>query len=168
MVIEKVIGWKHNLFISMDLIRKFILIQVICLGAVLALTAQSRGQFQKQILKYTNQYRHRQGLSALALDQTATRLAQQHSSDMARRKAGFGHGGFQNRTGKLRSVYGRNIATGENVAYGKLSARQVVNIWIHSRAHRKNLLGNFNRIGIGVAYNRQGVAYFTQLFVRTR
>jgi len=133
-----------------------------------AASAQSRSQFQREILKYTNQFRHRHGLPALTLDQTASRLAQKHSSDMAARRAGFGHGGFQQRSDKLRAAYGRYTATGENVAYGKLSAKEVVNIWINSRPHRKNLLGNFNKVGIGIAYDRQGIAYFTQLFARTR
>jgi len=135
---------------------------------MVSVSAQSRSQFQQEILKYTNRYRQRQGLPALVLDGTASRLAQQHSSAMAGGNAGFGHGGFQDRTNKLRAKYGRYTATGENVAYGKLSARQVVDIWIHSAPHRKNLKGNFNKVGIGIAYNRQGIAYFTQLFVRTR
>ncbi|GAB3368130.1 hypothetical protein GCM10027566_41150 [Arachidicoccus ginsenosidivorans] len=148
--------------------RSLLFISLCSFGLIVCVSAQSRGQFQREILKYTNQYRHRQGLPALVLDGTASRLAQQHSSDMAAGRAGFGHGGFQSRTNKLRAKYGRYIATGENVAFGKLSARQVVNIWIHSAPHRKNLRGKFNKVGIGIAYNRQGVAYFTQLFVRTR
>lgn len=158
---------KHKLLFSMRLFRSLLIVAILTLGAVVTVSAQSRSQFQREILKYTNQYRHRQGLPALESDQIATRLAQKHSSDMASRRAGFGHGGFQQRTNKLRAAYGRYIATGENVAYGKLSAKEVVNIWIHSRPHRKNLLGNFNKIGIGIAYDRQGIAYFTQLFVRT-
>lgn len=153
--------------LSMRPFKSLLLLAVLCVGSFFVATAQSRSQFSRDILKYTNQYRHRHGLPALKLDQTATRLAQKHSSDMASRRAGFGHGGFQGRTNKLRGAYGRNIATGENVAYGKLSAKEVVNIWIHSRPHRKNLLGNFNKVGIGVAKNRQGIGFFTQLFVRT-
>lgn len=152
----------------MRLFRSLLLICICCLGTSLVVSAQSRSQFQREILRYTNQFRHRHGLPALALDQTASRLAQRHSSDMAAKRAGFGHGGFQQRTNELRAAYGRYTATGENVAYGKLSAKEVVDIWIHSRPHRKNLLGNFNKVGIGIAYNRQGIAYFTQLFVRPR
>ena len=140
---------------------------ILVLGLFTAASAQSRSSFQQGILKYTNEFRKAHGLPALRLDATAGSLALRHSKDMASRRAGFGHGGFNQRTSKLRAVYGRNIATGENVAYGKLSAKEVVNIWIHSRAHRKNLLGNFNRMGIGAASDRQGIVFFTQLFVRT-
>ena len=144
-----------------------ILASIMILGLFSSVTAQSGKSFQLQILKYTNQFRHSHGLSSLTLDQTAGNLAQKHSRDMASRRAGFGHGGFQQRTNKIKTLYGRYIATGENVAYGKLSAKEVVNIWIHSKPHRKNLLGNFNKIGIGTATDRQGIVFFTQLFVRT-
>ena len=138
------------------------------LASQIQLPAQSGRQFQMAILKYTNQFRAKHGLRPLVLDKTSASLATRHSRAMASRRAGFGHGGFQQRTNRLKAVYGRNIATGENVAYGKLSAREVVDVWIHSRPHRKNLLGNFNKIGIGIAHDRQGIGFFTQLFVRTR
>ena len=149
--------------------RKITLIaSILILGLFTVAYGQSSKNYQLQILKYTNQFRSSHGLPALSLDENAGSLAQKHSRDMASRRAGFGHGGFQQRTNQLRSVYGRGIATGENVAYGKLSAKEVVNIWIHSKPHRKNLLGNFNKIGIGTASDRQGIIFFTQLFVRTR
>jgi uncharacterized protein YkwD len=162
---------KNTIKFMMRPFRYIIIIAMLGLGIFCSVCAQSsnsgNSQFAREILKYTNQYRHRQGLPALVLDPAATRLAQRHSRDMASRKTGFGHGGFQQRTNQLRAVYGRYIATGENVAYGNLSAKEVVNIWIHSAPHRKNLRGNFNKVGIGIAYDRQGIAYFTQLFVRT-
>lgn len=148
-------------------VRLFIVVAALTLGLQVVVSAQSQRQWQRDILKYTNQYRDRQGLPRVELDQTACRLALQHSRDMAARRSGFGHGGFLKRTDRLKSVYGRGIATGENVAYGKVSARQVVDLWIQSARHRRNLKGRFNKVGIGVAYDRQGVAFVTQLFVRT-
>lgn len=126
----------------------------------------STSGYRKAILKYTNAYRADHGLSPLRRSDVAQDLAQRHSKKMARRQVGFGHGGFQGRTNSLKKAFGRNIATGENVAYGKISARKVMDIWKHSRPHRKNLLGNFNAIGIGIARDKNGILFFTQLFVR--
>lgn len=145
-------------------LRYFIASLLICLASTGF--GQSAASLKRGILKYTNEYRASNGLGSLQLSDVAGNLAQKHSADMAAKRTGFGHGGFQDRTNKLKQAYGRSIATGENVAYGNISAREVVNIWIHSSPHRKNLLGNFNKMGIGVAEDRSGTLFFTQLFLR--
>ncbi|HTN39385.1 MAG TPA: CAP domain-containing protein [Arachidicoccus sp.] len=140
---------------------------LLCIGFGRQVYGQSAASYRKSILRYTNQFRASHGLAPVQSASVPQDLAQKHSSDMARRRVGFGHSGFQNRTDRLRRAYGRGIATGENVAYGNISAKEVVDIWINSRPHRKNLLGNFNKVGIGIAEDSQGILYFTQLFVRT-
>lgn len=131
-----------------------------------AFSQSSLSGYRKAILKYTNEYRADHGLPPVRQLELPESLAEKHSRKMARRQVGFGHGGFQGRTNALKRAYGRNIATGENVAYGKISARKVMDIWIHSRPHRKNLLGNFNGVGIGISRDKNGLLFFTQLFVR--
>lgn len=120
---------------------------------------------EKDILYYTNQFRRSHGLQPLKMVRFINDIAADHSRDMARKRVGFGHRGFNKRTDLLKEKYG-NIATGENVAYGKISGKEVVDIWINSPPHRKNLLGNYNLVGIGVAENNQGLLFFTQLFAR--
>ena len=117
------------------------------------------------ILFYTNKYRQSKGKSTLQLNKNISKVAAQHSSHMAEGKIAFGHNGFKDRTSSIRKNLGSFSGAAENVAYGKLSAQEVVNLWIKSKTHRKNLLGDFRLMGVGVVSNSKGVLYFTQIFI---
>jgi uncharacterized protein YkwD len=52
------------------------------------------------------------------------------------------------------------------VAYYKSDAKKLVDAWIASRGHRQNILGNYNLTGIGIAHNKKGWGYYTQIFIR--
>lgn len=55
---------------------------------------------------------------------------------------------------------------GENIAYGAKTAEYVVDLWINSEGHKKNILNSsFNRIGIGHYIDEcTGTNYWVQLF----
>lgn len=124
------------------------------------------GSLEEDILKYTNEYRRSKGKPALQTDPAATTQAAQHSRNMAKGKTAFGHDGFKERVDAVSRKSGPVSAAAENVAYGQLDAEQVVKGWIKSKVHRKNMLGDYNRIGIGAAKSRDGTLYFTQLFIK--
>ncbi|MDE1192523.1 MAG: CAP domain-containing protein [Arachidicoccus sp.] len=138
-----------------------------CVSIFLSCTAQSRNavKFEDEILFYTNHFREKNNLPPLKLVSAISYEAANHSQNMASGRVPFGHIGFQQRTNYLHNKLSA-VATGENVAYGNLSAKEVVDIWIKSPPHRKNLLGNFTMVGIGIARNDQGLLFFTQLFAR--
>jgi len=92
--------------------------------------------------------------------------AAKHSTAMASKKSGFGHAGFQIRVTNITRQIGPVSAAAENVAYGNLTAQQVVDGWINSPGHKKNIEGNYTLSGIGVAKNDKGVIFFTQIFLR--
>ncbi|RYZ20068.1 MAG: CAP domain-containing protein, partial [Chitinophagaceae bacterium] len=52
----------------------------------------------------------------------------------------------------------------ENVAFGASTGEDVVNMWKNSAGHRNNMLGKFSRIGIGVARDKKGQLFYTQVF----
>ena len=57
-------------------------------------------------------------------------------------------------------------AAGENIAMGQTSPEQVMNGWMNSEGHRKNILSpNFTQIGVGIAKNAEGRLYWTQQFI---
>jgi len=108
------------------------------------------------------------GLGSLQMLNAASTQAYQHSKDMATGKTGFGHNGFEQRVQAIKKTMGVSImsASAENVAYGELSAREVVNGWLNSSGHKRNIEGNYNLTGIGVAKDRSGTLFFTQIFLR--
>jgi len=129
------------------------------------LSFSSPFDLDNEVLKYTNRFRQSEGLPALIMRNDLNRIARRHSEDMADGEISFGHSGFDKREKEVdRLMNMRSMA--ENVAYGSNSGREVVDMWISSKGHRKNMLGNYQYIGIGTARDRRGTIYFTQIFVR--
>ena len=54
---------------------------------------------------------------------------------------------------------------GENIAWGQRDAREVVDSWMDSPGHRRNILNrDFYHVGFGVAYDRDGRPYWCAIF----
>lgn len=120
----------------------------------------------RDILYHVNEYRKKKGLSSLQSIATADEQAALHSKNMALKKTAFSHNGFEQRIAIISKSAGTMRAAAENVAYGNLSASEVVKGWIKSPGHRKNIEGNYTLTGIGVYQDAKGVIFFTQLFMR--
>lgn len=123
---------------------------------------------EEDILAYVNEYRRSKGLAALQMNNIASAQAEQHSANMAKGRTPFSHNGFDTRISNIKKQMGVTFlaAVAENVAEGQTSAREVVKGWLNSSGHRKNIEGNYNQTGIGVARSREGDLYFTQIFLR--
>jgi len=124
------------------------------------------GSMEEQILYYTNKFRASKGLAPLKLVDMISDEARDHSKDMANGRTGFGHEGFEERVDHVSKKLGRVSSAAENVAYGNLDAEGVVNGWIKSPGHRKNMLGAYNLIGIGAARGKGNIIFFTQVFIQ--
>lgn len=122
---------------------------------------------QNAILININQYRQKHGLSQLKMDDQMVKEAKNHSIDMANHTMPFGHKYFQSRIDRLHSQIKNSNAGAENVAYNYKDAQDVVNNWVRSPGHRRNIEGNYNLTGIGIARDTKGKMYFTQIFLRT-
>ena len=123
---------------------------------------------QEQILlNLLNQDRARNGLPALALDPELSRLAKLKSSDMnsnhyfAHESPTYGTAGQM-----LDSFNYKYQGVGENIAhYGSVEKAEAA--FMSSDGHRRNILGSqWEKVGIGVAYDENGNVYVTQLFAR--
>ncbi len=119
----------------------------------------------EQILQLVNEHRKSLGKNELKMIDAASLQAAQHSRDMMNRTTPFGHEDFDKRVNAVRNAIGFINAAAENVAYGQMSAKEVVDGWLHSPGHRINIEGDYNLTGIGVSQNREGIIYFTQIFV---
>jgi uncharacterized protein YkwD len=122
---------------------------------------------QNEVLVHINEYRQKHGLGKLKMDNDIIREAKQHSIDMATHKISFGHEGFGKRIARLHQRIKNSGAGAENVAYNYKDARTVVQQWLRSPGHKRNIDGNYNLTGIGVVRDRQGKLYYTQIFLRT-
>jgi uncharacterized protein YkwD len=120
---------------------------------------------ETEILQYVNEDRRDHGLEPLQINALESSLALKHSQDMASGKVNFGHDGFNSRAKTIQKSLGSN-EIGENVASGPMTAREVVDGWLKSPGHKKNIEGNFTLTGIGYARDKKGSIYFTQIFSR--
>ncbi|WP_259015849.1 CAP domain-containing protein [Emticicia fluvialis] len=131
-------------------------------------TANDLESMQLAINNEVNAYRATRHLKPLRLMPQITDEATTHSLNMAMGKVRFGHGGFDKRVARLMKTISNANASAENVAYGQLSAKEVVKEWIKSPGHRTNIEGNYNLTGVGIARARNGNLYFTQIFINQR
>lgn len=118
----------------------------------------------QDVLSQTNKFRKSRGLSALVINAELNAIAQKHSVNMATGKTGFGHNGFSKRNKEAKKRIPSISSFAENVAYGATSGKEVVTDWKNSPPHRRNMLGRYKYIGIGIAKDRRGRIYYTQIF----
>jgi len=121
---------------------------------------------ENSILYYVNLHRRRIGLAPLRMNGVESSVAAQHSRNIASGRTPFGHQGLDNRFDYISNRVPSVTNIGENVAYGQMSAKEVVDAWLSSSGHRRNIEGNFTMTGIGLARGRKGGLYYTQIFTR--
>ncbi len=123
---------------------------------------------EKSVFEQINRYRVSKGLAKLTVNASITRQARIHSQNMANGKVPFSHQGFERRVTSIPIIYN---SAAENVAFNQgynNPAAQAVTGWLHSPGHLENIKGKYNLTGIGVAANKQGEVYLTQIFLHTR
>ena len=146
---------------------RFVLIFFLISSLAFTPGRSSTDKLTEDVLKYTNQFRKSKGLKAVEMREDLNAIARKHSNDMASGRCSFGHDGYDLRVSKIKkTIKPCDGYIGENVAFGASNGKEAVDVWKNSSAHRKNMLGDYKYIGIGTARNRQGVIYYTQIFVR--
>lgn len=123
-------------------------------------------QLERKVHQLINVHRISQNLPPLAMNETITQQARNHSRSMAKKKTPFGHNGFDKRVKRIARTLPYTLAA-ENIAYNHgypNCAGNAVEGWLQSPRHRKNILGNYRLTGIGVAQDLKGGYYFTQIF----
>jgi uncharacterized protein YkwD len=121
---------------------------------------------EREIFSLVNDYRKTKKLAPLQTNAAIEYQARRHSMDMGTHRVPFGHQGLSFRIKYIQEKVAGATIVGENVAFGNLSAKAVVNGWIKSSEHRKNMEGSFKYTGIGVTRNMQNQLYFTQIFAK--
>lgn len=105
-----------------------------------------------------NRERARVGRARLALKSDLSDIARRHS----RRMAADGTIYHNNNLGN--EIPGNWYAAGENVGMGP-SCQSVHDAFMGSPGHRSNILDrDYNQVGVGVAYDKEGTVYVTEVF----
>jgi uncharacterized protein YkwD len=120
---------------------------------------------EDEVLELVNLHRNSLGLKSLKMNQVILEEARLHSYNMAKGTTAFGHDGFGDRVKRIKQHIGGGGGS-ENVALGYHSAQSVVNGWIGSSSHKKNMEGNHDITGIGICRLNNGRIYYTQIFMK--
>ncbi len=110
--------------------------------------------FIKRVLDLTNLERTKAGLSPLKLNSQLTQAAQLHSEDMANSDY-FSHRGYNGSSvgDRIYACGYKYTCAAENIAAGQTTPEEVVQAWMESPGHRKNILNSkYEEIGIGYYY----------------
>lgn len=121
-------------------------------------------QFEKEVVKLTNQERTQRGLQPLKINTTLSKMARDKSQDMANNNYFSHQSPTYGSPFDMMKQYGISYSTaGENIAEGQQTPQEVVNAWMNSPGHRANILNpDFTEIGVG--YVAQGNIW-TQDFI---
>jgi uncharacterized protein YkwD len=123
-------------------------------------------KLEQKIFLLINEYRGSLHLAPLVLNPLLIQQARLHSHEMSASLVPFGHEGLEQRRSLIaQSLSGETIA--ENVAFyssGPDCAKKIVENWLKSPPHRKNIEGAYSFTGIGVEKKSNGTDYVTQIF----
>jgi uncharacterized protein YkwD len=112
-----------------------------------------------------NEARAKEKLNSLEVSPKLTRAAQRHAEDMAKRKE-MGHEGSDGSmpADRIKDAGYTYRRSGENVAYGRYTPEKLMQGWMESPPHRKNILGSYSQIGAACAIAEDGRSYWCVTF----
>lgn len=123
---------------------------------------------ENEVINLVNRERQSRGLSPLSYNWELSRVARYKSQDMIDKNY-FSHTSpTYGSPFKMMTDFGINYSyAGENIAMGQRSATEVMDGWMNSPGHRKNILSpNYTQIGVGYAVDKNGTPYWTQMFIK--
>ena len=127
--------------------------------------ASPEAELMSTIVTRTNQLRHEAGCGQLSVDQELITASLRQSDYMADTGT-FSHIGRGGSTFVARArAAGYAEPSAENIAWGYDSATEVMDAWMASPGHRRNILNcDAKSIGTGVRLAADGTPYYTQVF----
>ncbi|QED48278.1 CAP domain-containing protein [Cytobacillus dafuensis] len=126
--------------------------------------SSSVSAYEQKVVDLTNQERAKNGLPALQLDVNLSKVARTKSMDM-KTKGYFDHNSptYGSPFDMMKQFGITYSSAGENIAMGQRTPEEVVNAWMNSEGHRKNILNpSFTNIGVGYVADGN---YWTQQFI---
>ena len=115
----------------------------------------------EQLVEGHNKERAKAGLPPLKLASKLEEAAKVHAKDMAEHQT-MTHDGSDGSTSRQRIVNTgyHMLSTGENVAVGYDGVASVIQGWMESPPHKKNILGDFSEIGAAMVVGKDDKPYW--------
>jgi uncharacterized YkwD family protein/spore coat assembly protein SafA len=131
-------------------------------------TMQGIKALESEVVRLVNIERSKQGLQPLKENWELSRVARYKSADMASKNYFAHESPTYGSPFRMMESFGiKYSSAGENIAYGQKTPQQVMTAWMNSPGHRSNIMSpSFSQIGVGYATNKNGVPYWTQMFIR--
>lgn len=118
---------------------------------------------ETEILSLLNNHRTGKGLIKLEISKIIKTQTDAHTNYMIG-KNDISHDDFKQRSDYLKqNDNAKSVA--ENVAFGYSSAKAVVNGWLNSSGHKKNIEGNYTHFNLTAKQNSKGTWYYTNIFI---
>ena len=134
----------------------------------------------QKIFEKTNAIRTSRGLSELTQNDDMDQLAQLHSDNMVEHNF-YDHVDHQGKSPSQRAddlnfewrriaeniaqvPWHENVLKCGNTRSAESISECVVEGWRNSPGHYANMIGEFDQLGVGVAFTNDSIAYFTQVF----
>ncbi|MFC0523572.1 CAP domain-containing protein [Pontibacillus salicampi] len=108
-------------------------------------------QYEQKVVELTNEERKAQGLEPLQIDKELSNVAEKKSEDMAANNYFSHNSPTYGSPFDMMDQFGVDYRTaGENIAKGQRTPQEVVDGWMNSEGHRKNIMNeSFTHIGVG-------------------
>jgi uncharacterized protein YkwD len=119
----------------------------------------------------TNHERKKKDVAPLKLSLALSKIARAHSENMARQGKMEHKLDDKDFDDRVRDAGYKFTAIAENIGSGGNGAtlEMIVKAWMESEGHRTNLLNvDYVEIGVGVARDKAGRIYVTQIFAHPR
>ncbi len=122
-------------------------------------------EYEAQVLELVNIERKNIGLKPLSLDEKLVQVAHTRAKEITE---SFSHTRPDGRScfSAAKDAGVSYFSAAENIAYGYSTPKAVMNAWMNSSNHKKNILSeSLTKIGIGCYKNSDGMLYWSQFFI---
>lgn len=127
-------------------------------------TEISSKTIETTILSLINDYRSSNGLSKINQLNIIKSQTHNHTNYMVS-KSVVSHDNFYQRKDFL-TANANATKVAENVAYGYSTAKSVVDAWLKSDGHKKNIEGDYNYFEVSAEKDANGKWYYTNIFIK--
>jgi uncharacterized protein YkwD len=118
-----------------------------------------------ETMNLINDYRASKGLKVLEKINHVSYKSEEHDDYMIANNV-VNHDDFEARSSNIIKAFGAKSVS-ENVAYDYNSAKGVLDAWLKSEGHKKNIEGDFTHFGISIRMSpTTGKKYYTNIFVK--